>query len=176
MFGLQKKQSNTSFKGVESAASFIGEDVIVQGNIISNTSIRIDGKVAGSVNAEKLIIIGEKAEVKGNLSAKTVIVYGKLWGNVSAVEAQIKKNGVIHGDITVQAIEIEMGGKYNGKLMMNSEQREMNERQKARELKPEAVVPSDVKNPEIKNIETKVPEAKPVNQKPEEPKNGVLIE
>lgn len=173
MFGLQKKQNNNSYKGTEAASSFIGEDVIVDGNISSNTSIRVDGKVAGSVTAQKLIIVGEKAEVKGNLTAKTVVVYGKLWGNVSAAEAQIKKNGVIHGDITVQAIEIEMGGKYNGKLMMNSEQREMNERQKAREIKTEATLPSEIKSTEAKVTATDV---KPIEQKPGEPKNGILIE
>ena len=92
-------------------------------------------QVSGNVTSQKLIIVGEKAEIKGDLSSKNVIVFGKLTGNVIAGEVQIKKSGTISGDISVQAIEIEMGGKYNGKLMMNAEQREMNEKLKSKESK-----------------------------------------
>ena len=105
------------------------------GDLTCNSSIRIDGKVTGNIITQKLIIVGEKAEIKGDLNSKNVIVFGKLEGNVIAGEVQIKKSGIINGDISVQAIEIEMGGKYNGKLMMNAEQRELNERQKVKESK-----------------------------------------
>ena len=94
----------------------------------------------GNVIAQKLIIVGEKAEIKGDLSSKNIIVFGKLIGNVTATEVQIKKTGTIHGDISVQAIEIEMGGKYNGSLVMNAEQRELNERQKAKEAKSNLLI------------------------------------
>ena len=94
----------------------------------------------GNVTAQKLIIVGKNAEIKGDLSCKNVIVFGKLIGSVTAAEVQIKKTGTIHGDISVQAIEIEMGGKYNGSLMMNAEQRELNERQKAKETKSNVLI------------------------------------
>lgn len=45
----------------------------------------------GNVIAQKLIIVGEKAEIKGDLSSKNIIVFGKLIGNVTATEVQIKK-------------------------------------------------------------------------------------
>jgi len=141
MFNLTKKENNTTHKLLQEAiTSIVGEDVNINGDLISNTSIRIDGKVMGNVTAQKLIIVGEKAEIKGDLSSKNIIVFGKLIGNVTAAEVQIKKTGSIHGDISVQAIEIEMGGKYNGSLMMNAEQRELNERQKAKETKSNVLI------------------------------------
>lgn len=94
----------------------------------------------GNVTAQKLIIVGKNAEIKGDLSYKNVIVFGKLIGSVTAAEVQIKKTGTIHGNISVQAIEIEMGGKYNGSLVMNAEQRELNERQKAKEAKSNLLI------------------------------------
>ena len=141
MFNLTKKENNTTHKLLQEAiTSIVGEDVNINGDLISNTSIRIDGKVMGNVIAQKLIIVGEKAEIKGDLSSKNIIVFWKLMGNVTAAEVQIKKTGTIHGDISVQAIEIEMGGKYNGSLMMNAEQRELNERQKAKETKSNVLI------------------------------------
>ncbi len=172
MFNINKKESGSSNKMTnEAIASVIGEDVNVVGHLTSNASIRIDGKVTGNVTSQKLIIVGEKAEIKGDLKSKNVIVFGTLHGSVQATEVQIKKSGVINGDISVQAIEIEMGGKYNGKLMMNSEQREMHERQKAREANPAAVA-----HVENKVTEPKIGEPKITEPKPGEPKNGILIE
>lgn len=157
---FSNKKENSASKGInETITSFIGGDMNIVGDLTSNTSIRVDGKVTGNITSQKLIIVGEKAEVKGDLNGKNVIVLGELYGNVVAAEVQIKKSGIINGDISVQAIEIEMGGKYNGKLMMNAEQREMNERQKAREQKTEVV-----NNPTAKTEDPK-----------QEPKNGVLL-
>ena len=103
----------------EAITTIIGEDLVVEGNLSSVASIRVDGKVIGNVEVQKLIIIGEKAQVTGNISTKKVIIFGHLNGNVNAAEVQIKKTGFVNGDINVEALEIEMGGKYNGNLIMN---------------------------------------------------------
>lgn len=111
----------------EAITTIIGEDLVVEGNLTSVASIRVDGKVTGNIDVQKLIIIGEKAQITGNVSTKKVIVFGKLNGNITAEEIQIKKTGIVNGDINVQAIEIEMGGKYNGNLLMNSTKQEEKE-------------------------------------------------
>lgn len=138
---FNKKESNPSNKMInEAITSIIGEDMNVVGDLISTTSIRIDGKVSGNITSQKLIIVGEKAEIKGDLSSKSIIVFGKLLGNIAAGEIQIKKTGIINGDISTQVIEIEMGGKYNGKLMMNEEQKELNGKLKVNESQNKVVI------------------------------------
>ena len=112
--------STTSNVTNEAIVTIIGEDLVVEGNLSSVASIRIDGKVKGNIDVQKIIIVGEKAQITGNVSAKTAIVFGKLDGNINAAEVQIKRTGFVIGDINVQAIEIEMGGKYNGNLIMNN--------------------------------------------------------
>ncbi len=125
MFKFNSNTSTTNSKLTnEAITTIIGEDLVVEGNLTSVASIRVDGKVTGNIDVQKLIIIGEKAQVTGNISTKKVIVFGKLTGNVNAAEVQIKKTGFVNGDINVQAIEIEMGGKYNGNLIMNSTKQE----------------------------------------------------
>ena len=49
----------------EAITSIAGEYVNINGDLISNTSIRIDGKSNGNVTAQKLIIVGKNAEIKG---------------------------------------------------------------------------------------------------------------
>ncbi|WP_419868258.1 bactofilin family protein [Chryseobacterium sp. CT-SW4] len=125
MFNNKKENKilNTSKATNEAITSIVGEDMHVTGDIVSNTSIRIDGKISGNVKADKLIIIGNKAQIKGDLHSKKVIIFGQVQGNLNADEIQLKSSGVINGDISVNAVEIEIGGKYNGKLMMNNEQK-----------------------------------------------------
>lgn len=139
MFDLfNKKEKSPSGGGKtnnEAITSIIGADMKITGDISSATSIRVDGAISGNVHAEKLIVIGEKADVKGDLSSKKIIIFGKLQGNINAGEIQLKATGVINGDISVQTVEIEIGGKYNGKLMMNTEQQEQNEKLKLNTIK-----------------------------------------
>ncbi|CAA7197314.1 bactofilin family protein [Chryseobacterium potabilaquae] len=126
MFNNKTKSTSNGKINNEVITSIIGEDMIITGDITSKTSIRIDGTILGNVNTEKLIVLGEKANVTGNLKSKSIIIYGKLEGNINADEMQLKMTGMVNGDISVKTIEIEMGGKYNGNLMMNDEQREIN--------------------------------------------------
>ncbi|RNA63227.1 polymer-forming cytoskeletal protein [Chryseobacterium nematophagum] len=126
MFNNKTKSTSNGKINNEVITSIIGEDMIITGDITSNTSIRIDGTIVGNVNTEKLIVLGEKANVTGNLKSKSIIIFGKLEGNINADEMQLKMTGIVNGDISVKTIEIEMGGKYNGNLMMNDEQREIN--------------------------------------------------
>lgn len=125
IFSNKNQNNNASKMPTDAITSIIGEDLSITGHLTSNTSIRIDGKVEGNVNAKNLVVVGEKSEIKGDVSSKVVIVYGKLFGNVHAGELQLKKSGNIQGDINVQALEIEMGGKYNGKLSMSQQQEKL---------------------------------------------------
>lgn len=131
----KKKPSSTSKYLSEAITTIIGEDVTLKGNLNSKTSIRVDGKIQGDINSQNLIIIGEKAEITGNLYSECIIVFGTIEGNIKSTEIQIKKTGKITGDITVQVVEIEKGGKYNGSLIMNEEQILKNKKEmKANEL------------------------------------------
>ncbi|RMZ59964.1 polymer-forming cytoskeletal protein [Chryseobacterium nematophagum] len=125
MFNNKAKSTSNGKINNEVITSIIGEDMIIKGDINSNTSIRIDGTIVGNVNAEKLIVLGEKANVTGNLKSKSIIIFGKLQGNINTNEMQLKMTGTVNGDISVKTIEIEMGGKYNGNLMMHDEQKEI---------------------------------------------------
>lgn len=100
----------------------LGNDIVVKGDIDGNETIRIDGKVEGDISVTKGIIIGENGKIEGNLKSDYIIAYGSVNGSILSKELIIKSSGVIHGDITTDSIEIEMGGRYNGKLTMQTEQ------------------------------------------------------
>lgn len=106
----------------------IAEGITIQGDILGEGAIRIDGKVEGNVQLSKGVILGEKAEIIGSVKSSEVIVFGKLNGNLECKDLYIKSTGKIDGNILVNAFAVDMGGKYNGNLKMTQNEIKLNEK------------------------------------------------
>lgn len=120
MLKLNRKQ-NQGISQLDNTpiTTVLGSEISFHGDIQGSQSIKIDGNVTGNVYVENGIILGEKAKLEGNLKSKSIIIFGEISGNISCNELIIKKSGIVNGDISTKTIEIEMGGKYNGKLKMD---------------------------------------------------------
>ncbi len=123
MLRIKKNQSD-SISQLDNApiSTVLGSEIMFTGDIQGSQTIKIDGKVKGNVQVENGVILGEKAHIEGDLKSKNVIVFGNILGNIYCNELIIKKCGTVNGDIQTKTIEIEMGGKYNGKLKMDAMQ------------------------------------------------------
>jgi cytoskeletal protein CcmA (bactofilin family) len=108
-------------KNTEKLESFVGVQSHFKGDIKSKGTLRIDGMVDGNVEAD-WVILGEKASLKGNASARGVIVGGKIEGNVAAKEIlEIKSKGKVTGDISAPKLTVSEGGIFEGRSTMNRE-------------------------------------------------------
>ena len=58
----------------------------VTGSLSFSGAARIDGTVDGEIQCQGTLTIGESAEVKARITAQSVVVRGKVEGNVSAKE------------------------------------------------------------------------------------------
>ncbi|MDL1914293.1 MAG: polymer-forming cytoskeletal protein [Bergeyella sp.] len=96
----------------------IGSEIFISGDIKGAQVIKIDGRIRGDVEVEKRIILGEKCFLEGNLKSHSIIIYGKIVGNVESVDLTLMSTGMVDGDITTETLEINKGGRYNGKLTM----------------------------------------------------------
>lgn len=118
MFSRNKKSSISQLDDAP-ITTVLGHDIVFNGDISGGQTIKIDGQVNGNIEVKNGIILGEKCIINGNIKSENIIIYGTLIGNVECNELMLKSSGNITGDITTQVVEIEMGGKYNGKLNMN---------------------------------------------------------
>lgn len=108
-------------KNTEKLESFVGVNSHFKGDIKSRGTLRIDGSVEGNVEADWLIL-GEKATLKGNVSARGIIVGGKIEGVLTAKEIlEIKSKGQVIGDITTPKLMVSEGGIMEGRSSMNRE-------------------------------------------------------
>lgn len=115
MFG--KKISET--KEVE---TIIGEDTIIQGTLKTKGSIRIDGRLEGNIVEASQVIIGVKGYVQGDITAQSVIIGGKVNGNVTTLESiELQPGAQLLGDIHTSTLSIGEGAVFEGHCVMTSE-------------------------------------------------------
>jgi cytoskeletal protein CcmA (bactofilin family) len=105
-------------KDNEQLESFIGSGTEFQGELNVKGIIRVDGHFDGKMNVGGLIL-SETGVIKGESSAKKIIIGGKVEGNLRGQEIiEIKASGKVFGDIFTKKISIAEGGKLNGKIEM----------------------------------------------------------
>ena len=97
--------------------AWIGQGVTVEGKIVSNQDIRIDGHVSGSIEVgDHELLLGAGSELKANVNARSVLIGGKVEGDVTATErVQIQSTGVLLGDVVAPRLIIQDGGMLRGK-------------------------------------------------------------
>ena len=103
---------------LQAIPTLISEGSVLEGNLKAPAFVRIDGLVNGDVMVDEGLILGEKGEVKGNISTKEIFVYGTVRGDINTSSLEIKTTGRITGDIKTQNLAVENGGVYNGNLTM----------------------------------------------------------
>jgi len=107
-------------KNTEKLESFIGQNSHFKGDIETKGTLRVDGTLDGNVKAD-WVILGEKAQLKGDITARGVIVGGKIEGNIKAKElVEIKSKGVVNGDIDAGKLSIAEGAVFNGKASVQA--------------------------------------------------------
>jgi cytoskeletal protein CcmA (bactofilin family) len=94
----------------------ISKGLFVKGEISGTESLYIDGKVEGSISLPgNRVTIGRNGQVGANVTAREVVVLGKVRGNVTATDrVDIRAEGALSGDVAAARISIEDGAFFKG--------------------------------------------------------------
>ena len=81
---------------------FLGEDLLIQGTIHTETKIIVSCTVEGSLHGDKEIIVSETGNVIGKLEGNVVVVAGKINGD-RLVHERLEVNSAanLHGEVHV---------------------------------------------------------------------------
>jgi cytoskeletal protein CcmA (bactofilin family) len=96
----------------------IGKSVVIKGELSGSEDLYVAGQVGGTISLKgNSLRFGPNGQIKASVEAKTVVVQGKLEGNVQASDrVELRKSAVLHGDISTQRISIEEGAYLKGKI------------------------------------------------------------
>jgi len=94
----------------------IGKSLVIKGEVTGSESLYIDGRVEGSINLPgNRITVGRNGIVAANITAREIVVLGKVRGNLTASDrVDIRTEGSLTGDVVAQRISIEDGAFFKG--------------------------------------------------------------
>ena len=119
MFGKKGKKGRAASSG---GLTLLMEDTSVQGELVAESDIRIDGKVNGRITCKATLIIGQEGYVEGEITTENMRVAGKFKGNADVSgELRLEPSASIDGDLTVAALDVEDGAKLNGRVYMKQD-------------------------------------------------------
>lgn len=106
--------------GSNTAKNVLTSDVEIKGNLKFSGELAFDGKLDGEIHTDGVLSLGDGAVVNGNINAQSVVVRGKITGNINAKEKiDIKAKAELFGDIRAAKLTIEEGVTFVGKSEVN---------------------------------------------------------
>jgi cytoskeletal protein CcmA (bactofilin family) len=93
--------------------SCIGSDMSVVGKIECNGPAQVFGRTEGELRASDLMI-GDGAQIEGNVIAQNVTVCGSVKGTIHAVRVKLQSGGAVEGDIFHKSLSIDENSLFEG--------------------------------------------------------------
>ncbi|PIR96691.1 MAG: cell shape determination protein CcmA [Candidatus Doudnabacteria bacterium CG10_big_fil_rev_8_21_14_0_10_41_10] len=101
------------------AETVVGHSVKIEGDLVSEGDIKVDGIVMGKVKTAKSLFIGPSAKIEADVEAGTVTVAGVVHGNMKVKGLLVAlQTGKILGDIDCKELAIEEGAFFTGQCKM----------------------------------------------------------
>jgi len=94
-------------------ASIIAADLLVCGILESSGDLQIDGRIDGEARGA-VVVIGDQAEIRGEVFGDDVTVRGKVTGCISAGKIALSAGSHVSGDISSQSLSLELGAFFEG--------------------------------------------------------------
>ena len=93
--------------------SCIGAAMSVVGKIECNGPAQVFGRIEGELRASDLLI-GDSAQIEGNVIAQNVTVCGRVKGTIHAVRVKLQSGGAVEGDIFHKSLSIDENSLFEG--------------------------------------------------------------
>ena len=120
----------------------LNSDVEIKGNVRFTCELTFEGKLDGEIASDGTLNLGDSAVINGNINAGSVVVRGKVTGNVVAKDKiELKAKTELFGDVRSSKLVIEEGVTFVGKT-------EVNPNKVAPSMAPSAPKPAEAPRPD----------------------------
>lgn len=136
----QPMRPATPMASNQSVVNIIGAGTQIEGEIKTDSDIRIDGKVKGTITSKSKIVVGATGIVDGDLICDTADVSGKIFGKVEVTDLLfLKSSGYLEGDIITGKLVVEAGARFTGSCKMGVKEMKPSEKTSSQQLQKEAI-------------------------------------
>ena len=104
----------------------------IEGNLRSDSNIRLDGTFVGNLETKGKLVIGKSGSIEGEVSCLNAEIEGKVNGKIIVQDLlSLKSSAVLDGDIYTGNLNIEPGAVFNGSASMGNKVKQMNHDEQA---------------------------------------------
>ncbi len=123
LFGANGGKASTDAASVSNTLvtnTYVDPSTSFVGSVNFSTPARFGGSIEGEINASSDLLIEETGSVIGKVQGKTVVVFGKVEGDIVCEKLVLKSTAVIIGNVTISSISMEEGVAFKGQCIMNA--------------------------------------------------------
>ena len=126
MFSNKKKEANPTKKSIlptttSHALNTLVHGTVVEGTVKSESDIRIDGVIKGSLNCKAKVIIGPEGFVEGEVRCKNAVIEGRFEGTLHVSELlNVKESAKVVGDVQTNKLIVQSGAVFSVACQMGS--------------------------------------------------------
>lgn len=97
-------------------ASLISDGISIEGGVVGDGELQIDGVVRGDVRVSRLTV-GETGHIEGSVYAEAAEIRGRVVGSVTAKQVRLYGTAYVDGDITHEQLAMETGAFFQGRSL-----------------------------------------------------------
>lgn len=121
MFGSKNKEATPASNNRSSAPSSTSnalnslvKGTKVEGTVSSESDIRIDGIIVGTLICKSKVIIGPTGAVEGDVQCENAVIEGRFEGNLKVNQLlTVKDSAEVHGDVNTNKLLVQSGATFN---------------------------------------------------------------
>ena len=101
--------------------SIIDDRMIIRGEIETDGTVRVEGKIEGTMHRAGTMIVTSHGGVIGDVEAGDVMVSGTIHGNVHASgRVEIEAGAAVHGQIRANSMQLHEGATIHGQVSIGA--------------------------------------------------------
>lgn len=95
--------------------NFIGRGTVIDGNIKTESSIRVDGAIKGKLICKNTVTVGDGGRIEGDIQAVNAIIGGKIKGKIIVSEKLVlESKSSLVGELKAKKLIIDEGSVFEG--------------------------------------------------------------
>lgn len=111
------KETNAAQTPRDGVISIIGPGMRVDGDCVTEGTLRVEGQIKGTVRAGKAVVISKDGVVEGDVVTQDAIIGGRVTGSVTAdSRLELQATCEINGEIRARRIKLDEGGQIDGNV------------------------------------------------------------
>jgi cytoskeletal protein CcmA (bactofilin family) len=92
-----------------------------EGELASSGVVKVEGTVAGTIRAERQVLVARGGVVEGDIHTVEAVIGGRVQGGVHASERiEVQGGATVNGDVTTKSLVVQESGEINGLVTMSA--------------------------------------------------------